>query len=450
MWDTSETEAISPASGSVKSIETKFFVALFLVAALGGAIRKWFTDSSAVSNGILFLQMAIPFLLYYFRSAASISPFERFPILRLYFFYLVCEIFNPYHATVYHGILGIIIYGGLWLGFFFYLSNRKLFQVVPLMWLFIAIAALETILAFIQYQLPADHFLNRYADTKQAIAFVSTRVRITGTFSYLSGFNAYTLFYSFFVLALIRLKYNPWIISIATAFGLITSFMTGSRGGTLIYLLIIIPVFIKEFTIKELVSFFWKLIIPAAIGFTLVLLAKKISLGDQIYEAYDNFFGRVKVNRDNGEESSRLVWDLTYFFDGHVFKSFLFGVGTGSTYQGATALFGVSPAVQEFGYVEGEFIRIFLEGGLVLMAFKFIMAAMLVKRLCMNNIVKAVIFIIIVYGAPVVFNPHNATFLFLGVVLVDNIVWRQQIKQNEQRWRNREEEQQQLPAPASG
>ena len=74
--------------------EMKWMLALFLVTALGGAIRKWVVSSGAVSNIILGIQMIIPFLMVIRRSPNSISPFQKFPILYFYFFYLAFPITN--------------------------------------------------------------------------------------------------------------------------------------------------------------------------------------------------------------------------------------------------------------------------------------------------------------------------------------------------------------------
>lgn len=47
--------------------ETKIFLAFFLIAIAGGAIRKWFTSNTLLANAILLLQMIMPFVLYIFR-----------------------------------------------------------------------------------------------------------------------------------------------------------------------------------------------------------------------------------------------------------------------------------------------------------------------------------------------------------------------------------------------
>jgi hypothetical protein len=409
--------------------EHAIYIVWFLVACFGGALRKWFTTSGAVSNMVLLVQMAIPFLMAFWRSNKAVLPFRKFPLLNVFFFYLVLQIWNPYQLTVWHGVLGVVIYGGFWLALFFYLANRHLFDLRQFIKLFFIVAVVEIVLAFVQYQLPTDHVLNRYAnmDIIKQIALVGSRVRVTGTFSYLSGFNAYLLFYALMVWAFIRLRFTIWIITTAIIFGFVASFMTGSRSGTLLYLLMVVPVFLKEYPPTMLGKLLFRLLIPGLIGFGVVLLAKKIPLGEVIAEAYENFADRVKQNRSSGEERSRVTGDFEALQNSR-FEAPVFGIGTGSTYQGATALFGVSPHVSRFGYVEGESVRVVLEGGIVMVLLRIILVVQMALAFSFTWYIRWVLAFIVLVAAPTVFNVHNAAFFAMGVILVDNIIWRQQLE----------------------
>lgn len=412
--------------GSVR--ENSLYITLFVVATLGGVIRKWVTTSNLVSNGVLFVEMIIFFLMFFYRSGNAVSPFRKFTILNLFFFFLVVEVFNPLQVTIFHGILGIIIYGGFWLALFFYFSNRELFRPTKYIKFILVIAILEMVLGIIQYGLPANNVLNRYSDAEKSIAMVGDRVRITGTFSYLSGFTAFLIFYMFFLWTIIRLKFNSWIITVATVFGIVASFMSGSRSTTLVYLVFTVPVFIKEYPPSELARFVVRMIIPAAVVFSSLLIIKNVPLLDTIEKAYDNFFGRVKAGRESGEEASRLSWDL-FYIENSTFKYPIAGIGTGATYQGAIILFGRSPYELEFGYVEGENIKIILEGGIVLVIFKIILVTTLVLNLSFSSrFFRFLIWLILMFLVPFVFNIHNAVFIFLGIVMIDNVFWRQQIE----------------------
>lgn len=402
---------------------------LFLVATLGGAVRKWMTSSGAVGNVVLLIQMTLPFILVFYRSYDGKLPFGKFRVLTIYFAYMVFHIINPMQLTIFHGILGVMIYGPIWLVVFYYYVNRQLFVPERYMKWFVILAGVEIILGFVQYQLPGDNILNKYANEEiiKNIALVNNTVRITGTFSYLSGFTAYMMFFPFMVWAMIRLRYNAWFIAITMSFGLVACFMTGSRGGTAIYIVYMGCILFREYPMKELISFAGKLMIPALVGLMLILLAKKVPIASQIEKAYNNFAGRVTENRQRGEESARIWGDLSGF-DYNRYKYPVLGIGMGATYQGATILFGTSPYAMEYGYAESEFGKVILEGGFVLFSLKIILATVLVFNLSFKGPIRLAIWGTLVYAAPIVFNVHNAAFLMMGIILMDNIIWRQNKK----------------------
>src|SRR5581483_11577093 len=137
-----------------------------------------------------------PFLVLLLRKEGYRSPFNR--LLVFYTLVLFLLAFNPMNLTIFHGLFGILVHLGFWLCCFFYIRNRELFNLKDLVWLFITVALIEIILSFIQYNLPATHFLNAYANEEEIAAGIATfngRVRVTGTFSYLGGFYA---FFGFF------------------------------------------------------------------------------------------------------------------------------------------------------------------------------------------------------------------------------------------------------------
>jgi hypothetical protein len=427
------TELPFTEPGSVKvnqrwTPETKIFLTLFLVAVAGGAIRKWVTTSSVIGNIVLLVQMVMPFLLFYFRSATSKSPFVHFKSFGFYVAFLLFQVINPMQHTLFHGMLGIIIYGGFWLGLFFYLTNRDKFQMDALMKWFLIAAGVEIVLGFVQYALPPDNILNKYAQERQDnIAVVADSVRITGTFSYISGFTAYTIFHAFLVWALIRLRYPNWVTIGVAALGLVACFMTGSRGGTLVYLALLAPVFLKEFSGPQLAKLFGSLVIPAVIVILVLIGSGNKVVIDRAQKASDNFWERVTSLQKSGEQNRRLSFGLELFNVRDKFESPLIGIGTGATYQGATLLFGKSVYAIRFGYVESEFIQIVLEGGLVMLLFRIILATTLVLNLSFKGPIRLVIWGCIIYVVPVVFNVHNAAFMMMGIVLIDNIIWRQKV-----------------------
>ncbi|HSC54369.1 MAG TPA: hypothetical protein VLC98_12130 [Phnomibacter sp.] len=411
----------------IKTSEMRWYLILFLLAATGGALRKWFISSGAVSNIVLGLQMITPFLMFYFRSHNSITPFREWRIFYLYFFYLGFHIIYPLQLTYYHGLFGMLIHGGFWLGIFYYFANRHLFEPARFMQLFLIIAIVELVLAFIQYQLPTNHFLNKYSSDIIEVATVGDKVRVTGTFSYLSGFTAYMMFYALMLWAMARMKLPQWMVFTAVVAGVAACFMTGSRSGMMIYIILVGGMLFREYPASTLFSVAGRLIIPALVITAIVLLYKKIPIFDQVELAYDNFMRRVEQNQQSGEQTNRFFTDLWYIQNAN-WQHPIFGIGTGSTYQGATQLFGTSPYVYEFGYVETEFTRVLLEGGWVLIILKWGLSIMMALQLSFKGFMRWAIWFVVAAGQPIVFNQHNAAFLLLGIALVDNIIWRQQIE----------------------
>jgi hypothetical protein len=404
--------------------EGRLWFIFFLVTMLGGAIRKWFVASSAAGNIVLLIQMVLPFLMYYLSSPKAKNPFQHYGILGIYFFYLVLQIFNPLQVSIFHGLLGLIVHGMIWIGLFYYLANRDLFNLDMYLKPILILVLGEVILAFIQYSLPQGHFLNKYAhEGSENIAIVGDRVRITGTFSYLSGYTAFLLFYPFFVWALIFKRSPTWLVFSVALAGFITAFMTGSRSGVFLYFIFVGFALYENYDFKDIAPIIGKLVLPVAIAMAILLSLKGNELGKQVITAYDNFWGRVTGLRERGEESQRLTWDFRYF-QGDRFRNPIIGIGTGSTYQGATILFGTSPHAKAFGYVESEFIKVILEGGFILVLLRLILAWVFVSQLCFGGkLFKFSLWFALVYAAPIVFNIHNASFLLLGLIYIDSAAW---------------------------
>lgn len=404
--------------------ESHIWFTIFLVVMLGGAVRKWFTTSGIIGNVILLVQIVLPFLMYALSSAKTNNPLGNSRILSFYVFFLIIQVFNPLQYTIFHGVLGILVHGMFWVGMFFYFANRDFFTLDKYITSIILLVVGQVALAFIQYGLPTTHVLNKYAhESVNQIAVIADRVRVTGTFSYLSGYTAFLLFYAFFIWALIFKRVAPWLIFSLMLAGLAASFMTGSRSGVLLYLIFIGFALYENYKLREIAPLIFKLSIPLLVIFTIFLASKSNELLGQVETAYTNFYERTTGLQKVGEQNRRLTGDFGYF-KGDRFKYPVFGIGTGATYQGATILFGVSPYVQEFGYAEAEFVKIVLEGGFVLIILKALLAAVLVSKLCFGSkLFKIVLWVGLVYGIPMVFNVHNASFLMLGLIYVDSAAW---------------------------
>jgi hypothetical protein len=254
-------------------------------------------------------------------------------------------------------------------------------------------------------------------------------VRITGTFSYISGFGSFMFFYPFLMWALIRLNYSLWFVGLGISFGFVAALMTGGRGPVLVYITYTAVIMLVLYSLKDIGTIFARLFFPALIILGIVLAYGETPLRKQVVKAYENFMDRLERGRESGEQQKRLTWDLDYLKNLNRYPNIVTGIGLGATYQGAVILFGRSQYVTKFGYVEGEFIKMLLEGGIVYIVLRIILATIVVLSLSFQHpVLRLLIWFSLVYAIPIVFNVHNAAFLLISIILVDNIVWRQSLK----------------------
>ena len=407
--------------GRQKVERFELIIALIFVFTLTtGGLRKWIFPVGPIGNSILAFQLCIPYLLIFCGEKYK-KPWH-YKIIILYIILLTGLAINPLNLTYFHSTLGFILHLSFWFSFAFYFANRQQINIQSLIPIFIICSFIEIALGFIQYQLPPEHWLNGYANVEAvggSIALVGDSVRVTGTFSYIGGYTAFLSFLILFIWYLFRIEYNSTIVAILYVGGLAASFMSGARTAVGVFMIVTTLMFFSDFSSQKIYTFLRNLFFPILIVFTLILLKGNIGIEDKIAKAFDNFSGRVEENRQTGEQNQRIYWDFEdlYNFRG---KYPVFGLGLGSTYQGATAVFGTSDYVKEYGYYENELTRVVVEGGFVLLFFRFILVTFFVNILQINTISKVVIFLLIFYFTPVVFNIYNSIFFAIGLMLVDN------------------------------
>jgi hypothetical protein len=391
---------------------------------LSGALRKWVFTSGLIGNLILFVQLLLPFIISVKHNGILMPTKQN--VFKIYFLYLLITAFNPMNLTIFHGLIGIIQYLGFWWFLSYYFENRNYIDVRPLFKWMIFFCMIEIFLGFIQYQLPQDHILNKYAAINQlgegqVIAKVGSAVRITGTFSYISGFSSFLIFLIFFIWTLIRARYNKNIIAFLVLGALVGALMSGSRTSVFTTILILALILFSEFNIKTIADFGKSLFLPF-LGIALFISINGFSgIINSIENAFVNFDERRTTNAQTGEQNKRLVGDLEEIFFDYRGKYPFFGVGLGSTYQGATSLFGTSDYVREYGYYEGELPRIILEAGFTMLIFRIALFFWLISWLNVNLVSKFVCFFLFVFGIGVIFNIYNSIFLALGLIFLDNI-----------------------------
>jgi hypothetical protein len=402
----------------------RLYISFFLFATLSGVLRKWILQSTATGNIVFGILLLFPLIFFIVANTDSKKVFSN-RAFTAFFLLLVIEALNPLNLTIYHGLLGILIHSYLWFLLFLYFENRDQFDFTGFVYTFLIVLIGEVILGFIQYQLPQDHFLNRYADIEKVggvYATVGSAVRITGTFSYIGGFSAFVIFYIFFVWYLFKINFTPIVTIACLAGGIVTSFMTGSRGITYLYFIILGFFFLIEF--KDFKKLKLTNLLPA-----LLLLALMYTLNGnfgsfqkKIELAYQNFDDRRAELANQGEENGRITGDLleVWNFRG---KYPFFGVGLGATYQGATSLFNTSEYVQEYGYYEGESARVILEGGFLLFFARIALCIYVISLIKAPKLLKFLFFLLIVYLVNYTFNIYNAIYLAFGIILIDNVYY---------------------------
>ncbi len=400
------------------------YIFIFLYTVLNGVLRKWvFVNNTPVGNVLFLIQLLSPYLFIVLDTEGSKKIFNS-RWISAFFILLIIESFNPLQLTFFHGIIGFLLHFSFWFAAFYYIENRDKVQLYQIIDILVIVGIGEIVLAFIQYPLPKGNFLNRYAEEKNVgniISEVGTAVRVTGTFSYISGFSSYLLFHAYYVWALIKLQYRPYVTLSLMIGGLIACFMNGSRGATYVYEIIMLFFLIFEARRSNIGSFIVRLIVPLVIAILVILARGQLGIESNISTAYDNYSQRQESGIQSGEQSARVFhdWYVITDFKG---KYPLFGVGLGSTYQGNNLLFGTSDYVTEYGFIESELERYILEGGFVLLIFRLILTIYFCKRLYIPFLAK---FLVggLLFMTPIVFNIYNSIFSFIGITLLDQVYY---------------------------
>ena len=214
---------------------------VFLLVVVEGALRKWFLPQ--FSDLLYFLKDLVllgAYLRFFFFSKAA--PKLSLPSYYIKFFLLlsaawcIFQVFNPSLGSPIVGLFGLrgyLFYMPLmWLIPNLFETEEELYKA--LRWYLLLVIPVG-ILGIIQFYSPASSPLNIYAGgTDPTAGFSGTdRLRITGTFPYISGYAVY-LSVCFAVLVPLLLRPQPrhwqWAGAVSMAIIVANSLMTGSRG----------------------------------------------------------------------------------------------------------------------------------------------------------------------------------------------------------------------------
>lgn len=402
----------------------KIFLLIYFFTVLSGAFRKWIISDKQIGNVILFLQILVPFSFLLLKGGMKNWQIGKSGFMIL-IFVLIIGVLNPLNLTINHGLLGFLLHLSFFLMMFFYINNRQYFHFEQIVGILFIGGMIQLLLAFFQYTQPASALINTYVDVEAVggVALVGNSIRVTGTFSYISGFTGFLFFNSLFIWALVKYNYKSINVLLLLLFGLIACFMSGARAATYSYLIIIAVIAFTEpiFFSKIIVDI--KSLFPILIIATIVIGFGSEQVVDLVSNAFTGFLERRSRGIESGEETTRIFGDfyeLSRFSGGYP----VMGVGLGSTYQGANKLFGTSPYVLEYGFFESELVRIVLEGGFLLLITRIAILIFLLRNLFIPTVGRVIIFILLLLFFPYVFNLYNAVFAALGIILVDYFYYR--------------------------
>ena len=336
---------------------------LLYLVVFEGAIRKWLLPGS--QEAVFFAKDVVAVVAYVkFLNDTKVP--RRLPPYNLIFkvllgasaFYALCEACNPNTGSPLVGAIGAknyILYIPLtFLVGHLFDSQRALYRFLRN---FSLLALPMFVLSVFQYNAPETSWLNVYASELQIRASVADRPRITGTFSYISGFASFLVFLSAIVVPFLYLKQSWWYWLLCRVnIVLITAcmLMTGSRS-TLVFLLCF--------------SFGYLALNPALLLPRNVIRAAPSVIGMLLvmstffYEELENYIFRVETSSDKVHERVVLaVLEPFYFMP----EAGLIGFGAGATYQGADRIrqvFDLQAGTPIAASYEGEPGRVMLEFG---------------------------------------------------------------------------------------
>lgn len=211
---------------------------LLYAVVVEGAVRKWIFPGS--QEAVFFAKDVIALIAYakFLNDPAiprRLPPFNS--TLKLFLgctaFFVLLQVCNPSLGSPLVGLIGAknyLLYMPLtFLVGHLFESQRDLYRflrgfslIIPAMFL----------LAFAQYNSPPNSWLNVYAEETRFVSLVNDRPRITGTFSYISGFSTFLIYMAAIVVPFLYLQQSWWSwLLCRTNIVLITALMlmTGSR-----------------------------------------------------------------------------------------------------------------------------------------------------------------------------------------------------------------------------
>ena len=342
--------------------------AVFFLLVIEGALRKWVLPQA---NEIIYFLKDLVLLGAYFNFYCFSGKREKFQnqryIINILIFtslvWCVFQLFNPSLGSPVAGLLGLrgyLLYIPLiWMVPLLFQSEKELYKFLQTYFLLIIPVG---IIGIIQFFSPATSFINAYSNENSVVTATfgaMSSVRITGTFSYISGYAIYLVVCFGLILPLFSIPQPlKWkVITVVELFLIIVnSFMTGSRSVLLAQILFIVC-YLAVRGIRQpgnTLRFISRLSVP-----TLVIA---IAAFIWFRPAIDAFWLRTTSNKD---VPARITGSFMEPIDFFQYKQ-LDGYGTGATHQAAPLLrkaLDLPPGEVIPVYFEPEMGRIALELG---------------------------------------------------------------------------------------
>lgn len=405
-----------------------------VLAVFDGALRKWIFPES---GHLIYFAKDIVLLGAYVgfwgpRVVGRRRLIARHPAtVPLVAFGLVAglQLLNPELPSIWLGLFGIkayLIYVPLMYMVPALFSDMKALEEFWSRYLLLSIIPLA--LGPVQFFAPADNILNRYAWEDELGPSIATfgflnYVRITATFSYLSGYTAYLLVVVLVTLALLahqkRKRLRRRTLQVVLALAVVNLLMTGSRGPFLVLGVALLLEVILSAVARRPGIVQRALVVTPAVP---VLVCFMIGL---FPEAWAAFVERVEGNEDVAGRIAGLVTEPWWALG----EAGLSGFGIGATHQATYFLIPEASMDTLPPPAEGEWERIILEVGpvgflLVIAARLFVISHMLRAWRSASKVqpivAAALMFVVVSLPGSLVFN-HTASLFYwvmAGVALV--------------------------------
>jgi len=355
--------------------------ALFILI-IEGALRKWVWPE--YGHYIFFLKdfviLAAYIKFYSSPSLLSKNIGRKEPLILLFVMFsaVICLIqaFNPNLGSPILGLFGaknyLLYIPLIYLIAHLFESQEELYKFLRKYLLLVVPIGL---LGFVQYFSPNDSLINRYAwEGAPDVAGWGSRPRITGTFSYISGYGTYLMICAALLLPLITTKerfYWKGVYVLILLLIIVNMFMTGSRGPVIFFVLLLIGYLFCNNPSKVLMIF-RRLVIP--------LMVCSIAIIWWFQPQFQLFMERL-IKTDSviwriADSLKQLYLLLT--------TAGLGGYGSGATYQAADIIRNVFhlPAGKHFPvFSEGEVGKIMLELGVIGFTFWYTLKVILMVTL---------------------------------------------------------------------